>query len=547
MLSNTKRGFLVGLAGGVLALGVSFLVRIFFGGVFLPELAAQTLFSITPGSVESVAVVTLQSLAKYSAFTTAVVINLLLYGVLGALLFRSKSISEQGGRTEQFLSFSLLPYITLAAIGIVLLFTTAIQSSPVTLPELLISMVPPQLVFGATLTWFKGTAPLVTKPTELCEVAKPPKGKKFDRRRRLFIQAGVASAVGAAILVYGVGFLLRSSGSTSTVQANTSTLLAQDVTANANFYRVDVNIFPPSVNGSNWRLSVSGLVDTPLSLTLDQVQAMSFYDQYNTLECVSNTIGGDLISTAKWRGVRLKDVLSMAGVQDTAEYIVFTAVDGYDVAIPMDRAMLDGTLLAFEMNGEPLPTEHGYPLRAIVPGLYGMMNAKWIINIQAVSGPYQGYWQQRGWTSTAEYNTESEIVIPGDAQVTDRFGIDGSSDVSVGMVPIAGISFAGDRGISKVEVSTDGGNTWTVASLQDPLSKYTWVFWSAQWNPTRVGSYQLKVRATDGTGAVQTAVVTDPFPNGATGYQVVDISVLRPVTTSQTTTSSQTISATQTS
>jgi len=306
-----------------------------------------------------------------------------------------------------------------------------------------------------------------------------------------------------------------------------------------------VNIFPPSVNGTTWQLTVHGLVNTPLTLTLAQIQQqMAFVSQYNTLECVSNTIGGDLISTAQWTGVKLSDVLNMAGVQPSADYVVFTAVDGYDVAIPMERAMQEGSLLAYQMNGEPLPTEHGYPVRAIIPGLYGMMNCKWITDINVVSGAYQGYWQVRGWTSSAEYQTGSEIVIPGDAQVTDRFNIDGSSLVDIGSIPIAGIAFAGDRGISKVEVSTDGGNTWTTASFMDPLSKYTWVMWSAQWNPPVTGRYVLQVRATDGTGAVQTAVVTQPFPDGATGYSVVDISVLP---AAQTSTQMSTESSTETS
>jgi DMSO/TMAO reductase YedYZ molybdopterin-dependent catalytic subunit len=529
-MNSTRRGFLVGLLGGAIALAVSYLIRVAFGGVFLPELAAQTLFSLTPGAVESKAVETLQSLAKYSAFTGAVIVNLLIYGVLGSLLFRSKSLSEDPGRVERFLSFSLLPYLVLAAAGVALLFTTAIQSSPTSLPVLLVSMVPPQIAFGATLTFLKGSA----KPIDLCQAVKPPKGKKFDRRRRLFIKAGVASAVGAAILVYGVGFLLRPSN-TSTIQANPNSLYAQNVTTNANFYRVDVNIFPPNVNSSTWNLKVFGLVDTELNLNLAQLQQMAVVEQYNTLECVSNLTGGDLISTAQWTGVKLKDILSMAGVQSTADYVVFRAVDGYDVGIPMDSAMLDGTLLAYEMNGAPLPTDHGSPLRAIVPGLYGMMNCKWITSIEAVSGVYQGYWQVRGWENDAHYQTESSIVIPGDAQITDRFGIEGSSDVGLGLVPIAGIAYAGDRGISKVEVSTDGGTTWTTASLTDPLSNYTWIFWSAQWNPGGVGSYQLMVRATDGTGAVQTATVTQPFPDGATGYHVVDIAVLPTPTTSTTT------------
>jgi DMSO/TMAO reductase YedYZ molybdopterin-dependent catalytic subunit len=526
MLSKTKRGFLAGLVGGALALALSFGIRILLGGVFLPELAAQTLFSITPGAVESVAVENLQSLAKYSAFTVGVIINFLLYGLFGALMYRSQSISQQKSRLERFLSFSLLPYVILAGVGIALLLTTAIQSSPVTLPFLLVSMVPPQLAFGGVLTWL-GRPSLPAKPTELCQATKPPKGKKFDRRRRLFIQAGVATAVGAAILAYGVGFLLSSAGNgTAKPPANPSVLFSQNVTPNSNFYRVDVNIFPPSVDASAWNLTVTGLVDTPLTLSLQDLQQMSYYDQFNTLECVSNVTGGDLVSTAQWRGVRLKDVLSMAGLQSSAEYIVFTAVDGYDTAIPIDRALLDGTLLAFEMNGEPLPTAHGYPLRAIVPGLYGMMNAKWIVNIRAVSEEYQGYWQVRGWTNNAVYQTESEIVIPGTAQVTDRFGISGSNAVPLGLTPVAGIAFAGDRGIASVEVSTDGGQTWSQASLQEPLGQYTWVFWSLDWNPPATGSYKIEVRATDGTGAVQTAVIAAPFPNGASGYHVIDISVL---------------------
>ena len=520
---SNKRGFAVGLLGGALALLLSFIIRVLLGGVFLPELAAQTLFSLTPGAIESKAVESLQSLAKYSAFTAAVILNLLVYGVLGSILLRSKSLSGPSGRIDRLMSYSFLPYLALAAVGLVLLFVTAIQSSPVTVPGLLASMIPPQLAFGATLTYFSGG----TKPTEVCRAVEPPKGMKFDRKRRLFIKAGVASAVGAAILAYGVGYLLKPS-SGSTVQANPNVLTPQQVTDNGNFYRVDVNIFPPTVDSSTWVLKVLGLVDTPLTLDLSQLQQMAVQEQYNTLECVSNVVGGDLISTAQWTGARLKDILAMAGVQASADYVVFRAVDGYDVGIPMDRAMLEGALLAYEMNGSPLPTDHGSPLRAIIPGLYGMMNCKWITSIEAVSGVYQGYWQVRGWENDAQYQTISDIVIPGDAQVAQRFGISGSSDVALGLVPIAGLAFAGDRGILKVEVSTDGGKTWTTASLTDPLSNYTWVFWSAQWNPPALGNYALTVRATDGTGAVQTAMIADPFPDGATGYHVVDISVVAP-------------------
>jgi len=132
------------------------------------------------------------------------------------------------------------------------------------------------------------------------------------------------------------------------------------------------------------------MVNNPLSLTLNQIEQRAVVQQYNTLECVSNKIGGDLVSTALWKGVKLKEILDLAGIQQGAEYVIFKCADGYDVGIPIDRALLDGTLLAFEMNGAPLPREHGYPLRAVVPGLYGMMNAKWIQRIEAVNNVYEG-------------------------------------------------------------------------------------------------------------------------------------------------------------
>ncbi len=532
MVSQMKRAFLAGLAAGGAALVLSFVIRLTVGGVFLPELAAQTLFTLTPGSVESVAVENLRALAKDSAFVGAVIANAVLYGLIGVLYFRWKSLSGTGIKAEKILLSSLLAYFLLAILGVALFFTTQLQSSPETLPELLVTLAPPQFVFGGVLTWLNGATPPVN-PSDLCTVPAAKKGKKnkmYSRRRRLFIRNAVAAGVGAAILAYGVSILLKP-GPPKGPEAAPTAFLSQAVTPTSQFYRVDVNIFPPSVNASSWSLSVSGLVSTLLTLTLSDLESMTTVEQYNTLECVSNYVAGNLIGTAQWTGVKLKDVLTNAGVQPSTQYIIFKAVDGYSVGIPIERAMLDGTLLAYEMNGAPLATEHGYPLRAIVPGLYGMNNCKWITSIEAVNDTYDGYWQQRGWAEDAMYQTGSSIVIPGNEQVDSVFGISGTTAVGLGIVPIAGLAFAGDRGISKVEVSTDGGNTWTLASLIDPLSNYTWVFWTAQWNPPAAGSYSLAVRATDGQGNVQTAEINQPFPSGATGYDVVDISVSAASTT----------------
>jgi DMSO/TMAO reductase YedYZ molybdopterin-dependent catalytic subunit len=302
--------------------------------------------------------------------------------------------------------------------------------------------------------------------------------------------------------------------------------VASELTPNDKFYRIDTNIIVPSIDANTWRLNVRGLVrNGPLQFTYDELKAMPSTSEYATLECISDKIDGDLISTAYWKGVSLKSILEMAQVLPTAIYIVFRCSDGYDVGIPLDRGLMDGTILAYEMNGVPLPTEHGFPVRAIVPGLYGMMNAKWITDIELVDMVYEGFWQRRGWANNAKYQTHSKIVFPGDA-LRNRFEELSTNAASIGSKsPIAGVAFAGDRGISKVEVSTDGGNTWQSASIKDPLSSNSWVLWALDWIPQNRGKYNIVVRATDKAGNIQTAEIRDTYPNGSTGYHSVEETV----------------------
>jgi len=175
------------------------------------------------------------------------------------------------------------------------------------------------------------------------------------------------------------------------------------------------------------------------------------------------------------------------------------------------------------MNYAPLTAKHGFPVRAIVPGLYGMMNPKWLTEIELVDTVYQGYWQRLGWSNIAQDNAGSSILIPGQAPARQRFRtLDETVDSSYGgKVPIAGIAFAGTRGISKVEVSTDGGSTWKTAQIKDPLSKYTWVLWTAGYVPPNQENYKIVVRATDKSGKTQTTEMNPPFPNGATGFHTI--------------------------
>ncbi len=304
-------------------------------------------------------------------------------------------------------------------------------------------------------------------------------------------------------------------------------LVDAEVTPTFIFYRIDINTVVPTVNADDWNLTIKGLVDNPVVINYAGFRSMNSVEEFATLTCISNKIGGNLVGTALWKGVRLRDILSRAGVQSSVKYIVFRCSDGYDVGIPLEKGMMDSTILAYDMNNSPLTSEHGYPVRAIVPGFYGMMNPKWITEIELVDKTYEGFWQRKGWTNNGIKNIYSTIVIPGNQPVNDNFPnlVPNSSFLNGKNIPVAGIAFAGDRGISKVEVSVDGGTTWKTAIVKDPLSQYTWVLWTSGFTAVDKGDYKIIVRATDKTGQVQTSELEQPFPNGAGGYNQLDISV----------------------
>ena len=495
-------------------------MRILFNGAYLPELASSALFSLVPGFLESKAVENLGPLAKETAFVGASVVNAVVLGLIPLALRRLGRLQRSSLRGA--VVFAGSAYAVMLALGFLLLSLTQVSTQPINLGLLASSLLVPSVVFGAIL----GRVNLFPRPPTPPPFPMERAKGGFSRKRRLFLKSAVGAAAGAVILYYGIGLLFPKQ-SPLLPNKEASQILAAGVTPNAQFYRVDINVIAPSVDLSAWRLKLHGLVTNPTTLDYDQLLALPSVEEYATLECVSNKVGGDLASTALWKGVKLKDLLNKAGVGSGADYVVFTCFDGYDVGIPLDKAMADGTILAYSMNGETLPQDHGYPVRAIVPGLYGMMNAKWIIDIEVVSGVHKGFWQRRGWTNTAAYQTGSWTVTPGDSGLRDRFSLPSSlTDVAGNPIAVAGVAFAGDRGIQKVEVSTDGGNSWQPASLHDPLSKYTWVFWKFDWNPGNSGDYRIMVRATDGTGGVQVATMADPFPDGATGLQVVDVKVL---------------------
>ena len=555
-MNRTMRNFALGLVAGSVALVVSAVFRIFAGGLFIPELASQTLFSLTPGEIESFSVATFGSLAKYGAFTTAIVLNLILYGGLAILLHKAYIKLSNKGVIINLIQLSFIPYLVMVGISAFLLQLNELLTGSSEIQYALLFLLLPNVAYGRTLSYLfqRGTIAKRTEPgkasnADLEEGKKPATSAASSGiqriSRRQFI-AMAASIVGVAILLFWArSFPFHSKPSMPVSSSKTplpppanipagsifaqetlAPFVASEVTPNDKFYRIDTNIIVPSVDANAWRLNVRGLIkDGPLQFTYEELKALPSTSEYATLECISDKVDGDLISTAYWKGVSLKSILDKAQVLPEAIYIVFRCSDGYDVGIPLDRGLMDGTILAYEMNGALLPAEHGFPVRAIVPGLYGMMNAKWITDIELVDRVYEGFWQRRGWANNAKYQTHSKIVFPGDA-LRNRFEELSTNAATVGSKsPIAGLAFAGDRGISKVEVSTDGGNTWQTASIKDPLSSDSWVLWALDWIPQNKGKYNIVVRATDNAGNIQSAEVRDIYPNGSMGYHSVDATV----------------------
>lgn len=273
------------------------------------------------------------------------------------------------------------------------------------------------------------------------------------------------------------------------------------------FYQVAIKLDPPPLDLSTWSLGVAGTVAQPLTLIYADLTALPATDFYATLECISNRVGGDLISTTLFTGVALRDVLALAGPLPETIDIQFTCADGYTESLSLEAALNPDTRLCYAMSGVPLPPEHGYPLRLFVPNRFGMKNPKWITKITAVPDDYLGFWEQRRWTDIARVETTAVIDI---AQIDEA-----------GNLTAGGIAYAGARGISQVELKVDDSE-WIPAELKPALAPLTWVLWRLALT-VAPGPHRLTVRATDGDGQPQTARGAEPRPNGATGYHKITL------------------------
>ncbi len=344
------------------------------------------------------------------------------------------------------------------------------------------------------------------------------------RRRFLALAAGVtalaaASYAGGRYLATRLRDVVKDRASFVVPQARAAAPIAPDVvfaepgitpfvTPNRDFYRIDTTLQIPAVPQGEWELRIHGMVERELVLTFDDLRGRTAVERTITLTCVSNFVGGGLAGTATWTGYLLSELLAEAIPLAEADMVRSTSADGYTAGTPL-AALTDGrdALLAVAMNGEPLPLEHGYPARLVVPGIYGYASAtKWVVDLEVTRFARAGsYWTDRGWAALAPIKTASRIDVPASFATLEP-----------GEIVVAGVAWAQQRGVARVEVQVDDG-PWTEAELAGEYSRDTWRQWRLVWRATS-GTHTLRVRATDAAGSTQTSDRAEPFPDGATGW-----------------------------
>lgn len=404
---------------------------------------------------------------------------------------------------------------------------------------------------GAGALWLsyhalRSVMPAIHPESSLEPSAAPRLGDKVDKkraglpRRQVLAQGGGLLAV-LALAGAGAGALgrsLRSRFSASESRALVKLPAPQDalpvvpksasvgldgmspfITPNADFYRIDTALTVPQLPTDDYELKITGMVDRELRFSFDDLLARDAVEHDITLSCVSNTVGGNLVGNARWLGVRLDELLAEAGVQAGADQVVGRSVDGYTCGFPLEAAT-DGrnAMVAFGMNGEPLPLEHGFPVRLVVPGLYGYVSAtKWLVEIELTTfEEFDQYWVPRGYAADAPIKLMSRIdTVDGLGTLTR--GPDG-------VAAIGGVAWAQTRGIDNVEVQVDDGE-WMPAEMGEALNDDTWRQWAYRWTPAATGRTSIRCRATDGEGVIQTDARSEPLPNGASGHHQIVVFV----------------------
>ncbi len=467
-----QRPLIVGLSAGTLALGADYLAHALFAIPLLPEQAGYLLLKLLPLSTFANLLKLLGVLARPLLLVGATVVIIAVYGVASMLIAR------------------VFPRRYL----LVLTAATALVSAIIAI----VAFSPSDSPLGAVaeVVLLAGMVPLVDRVVRGLATTAP-----VSEDRRILMRNIFYGAVGLALL--GIGYVnVRRFATALAMKEGSRT--PTEITPVVDFYVVSKNIGgDPVVDASTWRLNLPGR-----SLSYDELLALPSHDLELTLECISNEIGGTLISNGGWKGPRVSDVLALTSVPSNATWMLMESADGYTESFQL-RDLTPDHLLATHLNGSPLTSMHGFPARFIFPGRYGMKQPKWVTRIGFSASDKPGYWENNGWDERAIVKTMSRIDRPSDGGA-----------LAAGSIQFGGIAFAGSRRISGVELSWDGGRSWRPADLQTEFSPYAWRFWQLS-TSIAAGHYSVKVRARDGEGTLQTSQSASTLPNGADGYHTI--------------------------
>jgi DMSO/TMAO reductase YedYZ molybdopterin-dependent catalytic subunit len=522
-------GALTGLLTAAVALGVAELAAALISASSAPVIAVgETAINLTPIPVKEFAIAHFGSHDKEALLTGIVVLLIgfaavigiaavrrIAYGLAGLAVFAAVGMAA-AIHLPNATAIDVIPTLVGVAVGGVamVVLTRAVREA---YPPAALSLAP--------------SAARPAAPDAVSSGDVPP-----DRRRFLIAGAGAAAV---AAIAGGAGdkllgrFSIASSRAqvrlpspairAAAVPAGTELRipgLTPFFTSNASFYRVDTDLVLPQVSPDNWTLKIDGMVDRELEFSFDELLKMPLTEADITLVCVSNQVGGTYNGNARWLGAPLAGLLRKAGVQAGANQVLSTSTDGMTISTPV-AAIMDGpsmngpsALLAVGMNGQPLPVEHGFPARMIVPGLYGYVSAtKWVTKLTLTTFAKQkAYWTQRGYSAQAPIKTESRIDVPRPL-----------SQVKAGRIAVAGVAWAPATGIAAVEVNVDNG-PWSRATLAAADGLDTWRQWMWAWD-AKPGLHTLAVRATDSKGVTQTPARANPVPNGASGWDSTVVTV----------------------
>lgn len=528
---------LAGVAGGLVVFGITELAH----GVYqlVPSVllaVAQRIIAVTPGGLATQAIEALGQADVPFLISNVIVVTLVLCGLLAIL-----SLSR--------------PFAALAGVAVLgAASLAAALSEPFAAP--LATAVTVVAAFGVGSFVVRGLTRrfVAAHPVETAggsvtstgnvrsREAHSANGISVNRRGFLALSGGAAAtglaAVGVGRVLAGGGAQAASAPAKIQTEGSSGKVVSKTlppppngasievpgmpplVTPADDFYLIDAALSSPRIDRESWKLKVKGKVDNPIELSYSDLTSMSTRESDVTLSCVSNEVGGGLVSNGRWTGVLLSDVLKEAGVSPekisgASEQLVGRSVDGWTAGFKTKHAF-DGreALVAFGLNGNELPLKHGYPVRLVVPGLYGYVSAtKWLTELQLTNWDFDAYWIQRSWDKKGPVKTQSRIDT-----------LSGGDEREAGTIPIGGVAWAPHRGIRRVEISTDGGESWNDARLAEQLDEDTWRQYVYEWDASP-GEHTIKVRATDGEGETQTEEESPPHPSGATGYDTIKVTV----------------------